>query len=124
MLWPFALKAAVEKHNRIEVNEKGTTPQETFSGVEEPPHALDHHTWGCPVFVLEAQNHSGLGTSKWEPRSRVGVYLGHSPCHAGSVALVLNIRTGHVSPQFHVIFDDDFTTIDYLASSTAPPQLG
>ena len=87
-----------------------------------PPHALDHHTWGCPVFVLEAQNHSGLGTPKREPQSRVGVYLGHSPCHAGSVALVLNLRTGHVSPQFHVIFDDDFTTIDYLASSTAPPN--
>ena len=47
---------------------------------------------------------------KWSERSRIGVYLGHSPHHATSVAWVLNITTGHVSPQFHVVFDDHFDT--------------
>ncbi len=27
----------------------------------------------------------------------------------------------HVPPQFHVIFDDDFTTVPYLRSSQVPP---
>ena len=56
--------------------------------------------------------------SKWEPRSRLGFYLGHSPYHTGSVALVLNPRTLHVSPQFHVVFDDYFTTVPYLSHDT------
>jgi hypothetical protein len=57
---------------------------------------------------------------RWEPRSRVAVYLGHSPHHAQSVALVLNLATGHVSPQFHMVFDDDFTTISHLKLGTVP----
>ena len=30
--------------------------------------------------------------------------------NTGSVDLVLNIKTGYLSPQFHIIFDDVFTT--------------
>ena len=37
--------------------------------------------------------------------------MGLSPKHASSVPLVLNLTTGHVSPQFHVIFDDSFSTV-------------
>lgn len=122
ILWPFALRAAVEKHNRIEINPAGLTPQESFSGIHSLPRAPDHHTWGCPIFVLDSDNHSGLGTPKLEPRSRVGDYLGHSPYHAGNVALVRNLRTGHVSPQFHVIFGDDFSTVPYLDSTESPPN--
>jgi len=48
---------------------------------------------------------------KWDTRSRLGMYLVHSPCHAGTVALVLNPKTLHVSPQFHVAFNDMFTTV-------------
>ena len=40
------------------------------------------HTWGCPCYVLDASLQSGTMKSKWEPRSRLGIYLGHSPCHA------------------------------------------
>ena len=59
---------------------------------------------------------------KWEPRARMGVYVGWSPSHASNVALVLNPRTGHVSPQFHVVFDYDFTTVEYLCKKTVPPH--
>ena len=41
---------------------------------------------------------------------RKAVYLGILPHHLGSVALVLNIKTGYISSQFHIIFDDYFTT--------------
>ncbi len=56
----------------------------------------------------------------WEPRSQVGVYLGHSLHHAQSVALVLNLTTGHVSSQYHVVFDDDFTTVSHLKLGMVP----
>ena len=59
---------------------------------------------------------------KWDPRSRRGIYVGHSPCHAGSVALVLNPKTLRVSPQFHVAFDDDFSTVLFLSSDDVPPN--
>ena len=38
--------------------------------------------------------------------------MGMSPQHASTVPLVLNLTTGHLSPQFHVVFDDWFTTVD------------
>ena len=48
---------------------------------------------------------------KLKDRPWVGLYLGHSPLHAQSVALVLNLKTGLISPQFHVTFDPSFQTV-------------
>ncbi|KAL7460959.1 hypothetical protein ACHAXS_001393 [Conticribra weissflogii] len=59
---------------------------------------------------------------KWEPRARLGIYVSRSPHHAGNVALVLNPTTGLVSPQFHVVFDDEFTTVPHLWKGTVPPN--
>ena len=39
------------------------------------------------------------------------MHLGRSPLHARSVALVLNLDTGRVSPQYHVEFDPSFHTM-------------
>jgi len=50
----------------------------------------------------------------------MGVYLGSSPNHASSVPLVLSTTTGLVSPQFHVVFDDNFTTTHCLKSNELP----
>ncbi len=52
----------------------------------------------------------------------MGIYVGQSPSHASNVALVLNPRTGHVLPQFHVVFDDDFTTVAFLRKMEVPPH--
>jgi hypothetical protein len=52
----------------------------------------------------------------------MGIYVGRSPAHASTVALILNPRTGHVSPQFRVVFEDDFTTVQYLRTTTVPPH--
>ena len=81
----------------------------------------DHHTWSCPVYVLESKVQSlAKCLLKWEPKVRVGIYLGRSSAHAGNVSLVLNLSTGHVSPQFHVVFDDDFTLVPAMRSKTVP----
>ena len=40
--------------------------------------------------------------------------------HARSVALVLNLETGHVSPQFHVKFDSKFETVSRKEGAGVP----
>ena len=45
--------------------------------------------------------------------------MGWSPMHASSVALVCNLMTGHLSPQFHVVFDPWFETVH--DNGTEPP---
>ena len=65
------------------------------------------HPFGCPVYFLDENLQSGKKLSKWELRARVGVYLGCSREHISNVAYVLNPKTDHISPQYHLIYDDD-----------------
>ncbi len=41
-------------------------------------------------------------------RTRIGINLGPSPKHDSSVALILSLQTGLVSPKFHCSYDDLF----------------
>ena len=122
-LWPFALKDVTRVYNWYNIGDDGLTPEERFSQMKIKRDLRHEHTLFCPVYVLDAKLQGGIsGLPKWEPRSRVGVYLGQSPHHASNVALVLNLKTGLVSPQFHVVFDDNFTTVKYLRSGKEPPN--
>jgi hypothetical protein len=78
-------------------------------------HLKSVHVWGSPCFVLDPKLQDGNKVPKFDPRSRQGLNVGWSPRHASTVPLVLNLTTGNISPQFHVVFDDWFTTV----SSTA-----
>ena len=125
LFWPFAFKAAAERHNCLSLNCQGLTPNAVLHGVPlDTIPVKTYHTLFWLVYVLDAhaQSAGGPGPPKWEPRSRIGVYLGHSPFHARSVALVINPRTGRVSPQYHVIFDDTFLTVLYMDVGTEPPH--
>jgi hypothetical protein len=79
------------------------------------------HPLFCPVYILDAGLQGNSSIPKWEPRSRAGVYLGQSPTHAGSVAMVLHLQTGHVSCQYHLVFDDTFSMVDHLCKKEQPP---
>ena len=68
-------------------------------------------TWGCPAYVLDPTLQDGKKLPRWKPRSRLGQFLGRSREHAGYIGLVRNLRTGGVSPQFNVVYDDQFTTV-------------
>ena len=105
----------------IELGEDGRKPMEKILQKEIPPDLSAFHTWGCPVFVLDHRLQGDSKIPKWEPRARVGVFMGHSPVHAGNVALVLNLQTRHVSLQFHVVFDDIFSTVEYIRYTQEPP---
>ena len=64
------------------------------------------------------------GVPKWEQRSGAGVYLGRSPTHVGLAAMILKLRTGHVSCQYlisYIVFDDTFNTVNYLRKKEEPP---
>ena len=67
--------------------------------------------FGCPVYVLNNDLQGRKKINKWQYRARVGCYLGQSPQHARTVALVLSLETGLVSPQFHVQMDTTFQTM-------------
>ena len=96
-LWPYAMR-----------HSNDVLPLEKFSGIQVAPKLWHFHAFGCPTYILDNALQSGQGTPKWKHCSRLGVYLGPLPSHAWSVTLVLNLRTGHVSPQFHLKFDDFF----------------
>ena len=90
ILWPYALKSACARYNQLHLDENGASPESKFASVDHPPILSNRHPWGCPVFILNKEAQDGK-SPKWEPRSRCGIYLGHSPTHAGSVAMVLNL---------------------------------
>ena len=110
-LWPYAVRNVFDILNETCYKDNKKTRLEVFSGTDVSPNMRHHHHFGVPVYVLDNHLQSGFKIGKWLPRSRVGIYLGKSPRHARTVALVLNPRTGNVSPQFHVKFDDLFETV-------------
>ena len=121
ILWPFTLKYANDILNNFRFDKQGLSPTMKFAKTKvSKPYLRDIHTFGCPAFVLDGPLQSGNKTPKWQDRAITGLYLGRSPQHAGNVSLIFNLRTGHVSPQFHVVFDDDFTTVEDIANDSEP----
>jgi hypothetical protein len=48
------------------------------------------------------------------------IHLGHSVQHASNVLLVMNTKTQLVSPQFHVVYDGHFMTMQSLVTNVLP----
>ena len=111
-LWSFAVDHAAWLYNRIPQRRSGITPLEMVTRCKSDHRDLMRtHVWGCPVYVLEPQLQDGKKLPKWNRRARMGQFLGFSRVHSSTVALVRNLHTGHVSPQYHVVFDDKFETV-------------
>jgi hypothetical protein len=72
---------------------------------------LRSHVWGCPAYVLEPKLQNGQKLPKWNRRSRLGQFLGYSDKHSSLVANIRHLKTGYVSPQYHVVYDDLFQTV-------------
>mmetsp|Transcript_41992 Transcript_41992/g.101184 ORF Transcript_41992/g.101184 Transcript_41992/m.101184 type:complete len:1373 (+) Transcript_41992:2978-7096(+) len=123
-LWPAALKNYVNLKNalptkftsEIKVNGRKQlakyeeSPISKMAQVEVEPNLSHFHPFGAPVYVLEESLQAKHSHNKWTDRARVGIFLCHSPNHAANVPLILNTKTGLVSPQFHCIYDDAFDT--------------
>jgi hypothetical protein len=122
-LWPYAMRMANDVSNFSPGIIDGISPLEKFGQVAVSPRVKHSHTFGSPVYVLDTQLQAGKSVPKWNQKSRIGMYLGTSPRHSRKVALVLNLQTGHVSPQFHVKFDDLFETLRPSAGNVVPTSL-
>ena len=123
-LWPSAMKNYVNLRNNlpstfikgIKIGRKQSSdqfissPLSKLSGLEITPDLSTFHPFGSPVYVLKSKLQAGQSHNKWSDRSRVGIFLCHSPDHAANVPLVLNTATANVSPQFHCLYDDAFAT--------------
>ena len=72
---------------------------------------MSTHSVAPAMYVLNEKLQGQKPHGKWKERAHVGVYFGHSPRHSSTVAYVLNMTTGHVSAQFHLVFDDHFDTV-------------
>ena len=55
----------------------------------------------------------------WVPKARKGQFLGRSRTHASSIGLIQNLETGNISCQFHVTFDDYFTSVGSTQDNVA-----
>ena len=114
-LWPMAVKQATFLWNHIPDPATGLSPSDLFSKVKWNQNKFhDMHVWGCPVYVLDKRIGDGKKIPRWTPRSRRFMYMGVAPTYATSVPLVLNPESGAITPQFHVVFDDSFSTVTAL----------
>ena len=125
-LWPYAFEHAVFLWNNLPGRTSGVAPLELFTGVSLS--SFDHlqrsHVWGCPAYVLDPKLQDGKKLPKWQARARRGQYLGVSPDHSSTIGRILNLRSGFISPQYHVIYDDLFSTVPNAESGgTLEPAL-
>ena len=96
-LWPYALRHVSYLFNHFPRRGKTESPLEIFSSSRVRPNLQHLHPFGCPVYVLAHQLQNYQKLPRWNTRTCVGVYLGHSPYHAASVGLILSLDTGLVS---------------------------
>ena len=123
-LWPYAIRTANDILNSTPDIKRRFTPIEAFSGTKSVATNPKHfYHFGCPVYVLSNAMQAGQKIKKWSERTRVGIYLGPSPQHARTVALVLSLTTGLASPQFHVRMDSTFQTMRRSFGDGQPQSL-
>jgi hypothetical protein len=112
-LWHFALEHAAYLWNHLPRTDTRLSPQELYTGslFFSYDHLARLHTFGCPVYVLHPRLQDGQKVPKWQPRARRGQFLGYIMEHSSSIGLIINTNTGNISPQYHVVHNDYFTTI-------------
>jgi hypothetical protein len=112
-LWPFAINYAVYMHNHLPIQDKRLSPSELFTGTifGNYNHLTRAHVFGCPVYVLDPRLQDSKKIPKWPVCSQRGIYFGVRKLHSSTVHLILNPETGAISPQYHCVFDDTFSTV-------------
>jgi hypothetical protein len=83
---------------------------------------MDMHVSGRPPYVLDPKVQQGRKLPRWQPRSRRGVFMGLSLQHTSEVPQVLNLSTGRITTQFHIVFNEQFTTVSFSERETEPPD--
>ena len=120
--WPTAIYEAERVLNVVPRPETGQSAFELFTRTTAPRTKLhEFHVWGCPTYVLDHAISSGKSLPRWQPRGGRHQCLGtNRRCHSSSVPLVLNLQTGEITNQCHVVCDDWFHTVK--ADEGNPPD--
>ncbi len=66
---------------------------------------------GMSPIRLGSTLQDGKKISKWNGRARLAQFIGFSEQHSSLVAKVQDLSTGFISPQYHLVFDDNFETV-------------
>ena len=111
-LWPLALDYAAWLYNHTP-KRNGLAPIEIFCGTRTGCDYLRRaKVFGAPCYVLDPKLTDSKGKiPKWSARSRRGQFLGFSQNHSTSVGLIRNLRTNSITPQYHYVIDQLFTTV-------------
>jgi hypothetical protein len=80
----------------------------------------DMHPLFCPVYVLDRRMQEGASPPKWTKLTAQKVYVGHPHHYSKSVPMVWDPKNKLVSPQFHIMFDDNFDTVQVLIPQVRP----
>ena len=123
-LLPLAMDSAVHIWNNTPNYEHGLTPNEIISQTLEPTfNTLKRtHVWGFPAYILGSTIQDGQKIPKWNPHAKRGQFLGFSKDHSTQIGLIRNLQTNSITPQYHVAFDDLFTTVTNCDKSGISPQ--
>ena len=66
MLCTYTLKYFSEELNGLKVDDDGITPIDKFAGTATKITFKNHHTWSCPVYVLDTRFQGNIyGLPKW-----------------------------------------------------------
>jgi hypothetical protein len=112
-LWPFAIQHAAKTYNTTKRRSRDydISSWEQFTGERSKLDQNDMHPLLCPVLVIDRQMQQGTTPPNWTKRTTQKVYVGHLHHYSKSVPMVWEPKTKLVSPQFHVMFDDNFDTV-------------
>ncbi len=114
-LWSFAVKHLVWIYNHVLNVWSGLTPLELITRERSDyKDLLFCDKWGCTVFVLEAKLQNEQKLTKWNRRAQMGQFVSFSDKHSSLVANLRHLSTNLISPQFHVVFDDLFKTVNRI----------
>jgi len=115
-MWTYAIRHAVNFHNVSIRKQQTQSPYEKFTGQTAPWAIHDFRVFGSPTYVLHKALQDGTSHSKWRSRAWLGVYVGTSTCHSSAIPLIYNPISTHISPQYHVIYDEYFMTVSPTTS--------
>ena len=82
------------------------------------PNLKDNYTFGFPVYALHNCLQDRGIASKWNPKARMGLYIGPSPIHTSSIYFIFNLETAMISPQLHVYHKNSFKTMRPIAGNS------
>jgi hypothetical protein len=100
-------------------NEHRHTTLNVFSKTRVKMNKKYFHPFGSLVYVLTSALQTSSPFHKWKERSKIGIYLGLSPLHGKNVSLVFDQTMGLVSPQFHVLYDQQLDSVKQEALVSA-----